>query len=228
MEGVFTDPMKTLTEQLIESSNEMLKDEPEVSDSRYSANDDGGVESQTGEFLYGLVKLLKPLHILETGTYTGISSLYMGQALKENGGGDVTTLEIEKTHKERAELLWRNCGVSEQVKCILEPSLDYEPEEWVYDLLFLDSEPDLRFKELVKFFPELRPGGYILIHDLFGHLGQGGPVNPDHPEMPNWPFGTLPQEIVSWLKTDKLRVISLPAPRGLVMFYKVKESDFKV
>lgn len=219
--------MKTLTEQLIEKSNGMLSLRQEISNPYYSANDDGGVEYETGEFLYGLVRLLKPENILETGTYTGISALYMAQAMKDNGKGSMITLEIEKGHKDRAEKLWNNCGISQYVVCLLGESLRLEPHS-IYDLLFLDSEPQLRFQELVKFYPALREGGYILIHDLFGHMGQEDIINPDHPEIRFWPWGELPDQIKEWLKTDKLRVIPLPTPRGMVMLYKTKESDYKV
>lgn len=219
--------MKTLTDQLIEKSNGLLKLSPEVTNPDYQMFDDGAATQQEAEFLYGLVRLVRPEHILETGTYTGISSLYMGQALKDNNQGDLVTLEIENSHKERAEKLWRLCEVSDRVKCELTPSLEYSPID-SFDLVFLDSEPSLRLQEVIRFFPYLYDGGYILIDDLFGHLGQGGPLNPDHPDIPNWPFLTLPDQIKEWLKTDKLRVIPLPNPRGLVLFYKTTGSDYKV
>src|SRR5437870_1468065 len=101
--------MKTITEQLVESSNGILKIEPEVSDPNgpYSCFDSGATEVEVSEFLWGLVRLLKPKQILETGCYTGVSSLFMAQALKDNGFGGLVTLEIENTHKLRAENLWR-------------------------------------------------------------------------------------------------------------------------
>lgn len=230
--------MLTITEQLIEASQGTLKLSPEVTDTEkkgYEMFDDGAIERETAEFLWGFVRLLKPKHILETGTYTGISSLYMGQALKENDFGDLVTLEIENTHKLRAEELWNKAGVSGQVRCQLIASLDYmdsrvikSDQVFEYDLLFLDSEPGLRAKEVIQFFPFLRPGGYILIHDLHGHLGQENIVNPDHEHFKFWPWGVLPDEIVNWLKTDQLRVIPLPAPRGTVLYYKPTENDYRI
>lgn len=44
--------------------------------------DDGGVEIETGEFLWGLTRILKPKHVLTTGVYTGISDMYIAQGLK--------------------------------------------------------------------------------------------------------------------------------------------------
>lgn len=225
--------MKSLTDQLVESSNGLLNKVPEIRDETgyYTMCDDGGVEHEVGNFLYGLVKILQPKHILETGTYTGVSALYMGQALKDNRHGDLVTLEVENTHKLRAEALWRNCEVAAEVTCELKTSLEYNDSRLIqagfeYDLLFLDSEPQYRFAELVKFFPYLKEGGYIGIHDLPNTLCQGN-VNPDHPEMKSYPYGDLPEQIKEWLKTDKLRMIHFPSPRGLTFFYKTTEKDFR-
>lgn len=221
--------MESITKQLFELGKGIIESKPEVTNPLYSAADDGGVENETGEFLYGLVRILKPKHIFETGTFTGISSMFMAQALKDNNipDAEIFTCEISEYHKNRAEKLWQQVGVSQYIFCKLIESLKVEPARPDYDLLFLDSEPHLRFAELVKFFPYLKEGGYVLIHDLFGHLGQGGPINPDHPDIPNWPFGTLPEEIRFWLMHDQLRVMPIPAPRGLVLFYKTKEGDYK-
>lgn len=218
-----------LSNYLENKSGGILKIQPEISDllGQYSMYDSGGTELCVSEYLWALVRLLKPEHILETGCYTGVSSLYMAQALKDNGFGNLLTLEIENTHKLRAENLWNSCGVSDYVKCILTPSLEYyELSNKQYDLIFLDSEPGIRFAELVRFFPYLKEGGYVGIHDLPNSLCQGN-VNPDHPEMKSYPYGDLPEQIKEWLKTDKLRMIHFPSPRGLTFFYKPKENDYR-
>lgn len=223
--------MKTITEQLVEASNGILKIQPEVRDETgfYHMFDDGGVEVEVGEFLYGLVRLLQPEKVLTTGIYTGISDLYIAQALKENGHGASTAIEIEGTHILRAKELWTRTGVfipgEYRLKVFHGSSLEFHAEDNI-DLMFLDSEPGIRFTELVRFFPSLKEGGYVGIHDLPNSLCQGN-VNPDHPEMKSYPYGDLPEQIKEWLKTDKLRMIHFPSPRGLTFFYKVKEGDYK-
>lgn len=194
---------------------------PEVRDTKgwYHMFDDGGIEAEVGEFLYGIVRILQPEFILETGTYTGISSMYMGQGLRDNQHGHITTLEINDFHKQRAEELWRKIGIT--VSCELVDSARYEPKEMI-DLLFLDSEPNIRWGELVKFYPFLEEGGYVFIHDVPLSLCQGN-VNPDHPEIKSWPFGDLPLEIINWVREDKLRPFHFPNPRGMLGFYKTKK-----
>ena len=217
----------SLSNELAEKSQGIIKIFPEVSDGtgHYQMFDSGGTETQVSECLWGLVRILQPEHILETGTYTGISSLFMAQALKDNGHGHLTTIEYERFHKDRAEKLWQACGVSGHVTCVLQSSLDYQPDG-EYELLFLDSEPQIRFAELVKFYPYLKEGGYIGIHDLPNGLCQGN-INPDHLDIPSYPYGNLPEQIKEWLRTDKLRMIHFPSPRGLTFLYKTKEGDYK-
>ena len=219
--------IKSITDQLAEASGGILEVKPEVRDETgyYTMADDGGVEHPVGSFLYGLVKILQPQLILETGTYSGISSLYMAQALKENSHGELITVEHEMFHKQRAERLWEKCGVNQYVTCINQSSLDFQPNQQ-YDLLFLDSEPQIRYQELVNFFPHLKEGGYIGIHDLHGHMGQNS-NNPDHPDEPHWPWGEIPQQIKDWVREDKLRVVHFPNPRGFTLLYKTKEGDHK-
>jgi hypothetical protein len=44
-------------------------------------------------FLYSLIKMRKPKHILELGTGTGSTMLWSGLACKENGFGKITTID---------------------------------------------------------------------------------------------------------------------------------------
>lgn len=79
---------------------------PEPTNAEFKMYNTGGVEQEVGEFLYGLVRILKPNHVLETGTHKGIASSYMGSALKENTKGKLTTVEYEQTHYTEANLLF--------------------------------------------------------------------------------------------------------------------------
>lgn len=214
------------TTLLVEKSQGMIQVKPEVNDitGRYHMFDDGGTEVEVSEFLWGLIKLLQPEKILETGTYTGISSLYMAQALKENGHGNLVTLEIDKTHKDRAEKLWRNCEVINQVSCELVESLKYQPQGQ-YDFLFLDSEPGLRWQELIRFYPYLKEGGFVFIHDLPRGFCKGN-VNLDHPEFVDWPWGPVPEEVLQLFRENKLVKWHFPNPREMLGLYKPRKDDY--
>lgn len=215
--------MSNLTDYLIGRSGGLIKTYPEVLDEGkgYWMFDDGGVEVEVGEFLHGLVKVLKPKRVLTTGVYTGISDMYIAQGLVENGYGASTALEFDSYHLNRAKDLWKRVGVDGVVTGVLGPSLDFQPEGQ-YELMFLDTEPNLRFKELVKFYDFLAPGGFVFIHDLHRHMSQ----EPNSEHGFGHPFGELPTKIKSWVKDRELNPIHFPTPRGFMGFYKRDPRDF--
>lgn len=219
--GVFPKQPMILTDDLMRRDISLsLKEEP--TNSEYKMFNTGGVEVEVGEFLYGLVRMLKPNNVFETGTHLGISSSYIARALKDNKKGLLTTVEISKEFINASEQRWRSLNLDSHVVCDKSKSLEYQ---LVYDceLMFLDSEPEFRFKELVKFWDKLVPGGLAIIHDLHRHLGQ----EPNFDHGFGWPFGELHPIIKKMLGEDKLRVMSFPTPRGISMFYKVHPKDYK-
>lgn len=198
-----------------------LKFIPESTDKLFTCIDDGGVEVESGEFLYGLVRRLKPQKVLTTGVYTGVSDLYIAQALKDNGFGEITALEFESTHIKRAREMWERMGVSSFIRTVLTDSLKFEPKE-TYQFMFLDTEMHLRFHELVRFYPNLEQGGFILIHDMPRSLCQGN-VNTDHPDFKHWPVGELPDEF----NKLKLNRFHFGSARGMVGYYKLHKDDYE-
>lgn len=234
MEDLLGGNMNSITKQIFEEAQGLLTLTPEVRNemSGFSMFNDGSVECEVGEFLYGLVRVLKPTYVLETGTYKGVASSYIGLALKENRKvrpmdlrGTLETLEIEDQHIQTSKTLWQKLGVNDVIIPYRVASLDYDPPHR-YQLIFLDSEPNIRFAELVKFYKALEPGGYVFIHDLPPTFCQGN-INPDHPEIQSYPFGNVPEEMKNLLKDKDLVPFHFPNPRGLVGFYRRKENDYQ-
>lgn len=191
----------------------------------YSAFNDAGVEVETGEFLYALVRLLKAQAVLETGTHIGVGASYIGQALKDNGAGKLTTIEfLPEIHAQAVERI-KTLGLQDYVDCELGAAETFYPLKGVpplYDLILLDTEPQTRFMELIEFEPVLKPGGFVFIHDLHRHMGQ----EPNVEHGFGWPFGELPPGIKLMVEKDILRPFHFATPRGLTGFYKVHPSDY--
>lgn len=210
--------------QYLKDKDPSLIELPEPTNSNYTMFNDGGVETAVGEFLYGLVRMMKPEYVFETGTHHGISSSYMGLALKDNGKGLLTTVEIDKDCIKISKEQWSRLGVEKYICVDKDYSLEYDVE-YDCDLMFLDSEPYYRFQELRRFFPRLKPGGYAFIHDAPRNLCQGN-FNPDHPEFKSWPFGDINQDVKNWVLDHDLMPFHFGTPRGLVGFYKRHPSDY--
>lgn len=194
----------------------------------YSSFNDAGIEVETGEFLYAFVRMLKPNRVLETGTHWGVGASYMGMALKENHHGSMTTVEfLPEIHRKACERMQKlglgGTGAADEiVYCKLGDAKDLEPTE-LYKLIFLDTEPQTRFAEAVKFFPWLEQGGFMFIHDLHQHMHQV--ENTEHGFA--WPYGRLPWGLRELVLGGKLRPFHIETPRGLTGFYKVHPNDYK-
>jgi len=132
--------VSALTDRICSLSN-VVKTEQEVSagGEEFLMFNDGGVEVEVAELLYGLIRVWKPSTVLETGTHKGISSAYMAQALKDNKKGHMVTYEVIKQHKQSAEKLWQDLDLQSHVECRLEGSLTATFDGPIY-FLFLDSE----------------------------------------------------------------------------------------
>lgn len=194
--------------------------EPEPSDSRYRCWNTGGVEREVGEFLYGLVRMIKPKNILETGTHKGIAASYMAQALKENESGHMETIEYEPSHVQSSKQRFNDLQLNEQITIYERSSIGFTPDK-NYQIIFLDTEPQIRFQEFVEFSKFLEPGGIMMIHDLHPHMNQ---VESEHGF--GWPYGAIPQEMKDLLNKEYSKV-HFRTPRGLSLFYKKGPDDYE-
>lgn len=197
-----------LTDYFI-TKTDRFKKTPEQHGPEWTVLNNESPEMEVCEFLYSLTRLIRPERVLETGGGTGNSSAYIAQGLKENKKGKVTVLEPYPTSFHIAEKLWQDLGVQEFVEFCAVDSYNFDPGHRTFQLMFLDSEPTCRFSEVNKFYPNLDPGGLILIHDLnWTWPGEWEDFEPR--------FGRL-------LKSFALLPVVFNTPRGLTMFQKPKK-----
>lgn len=129
-------------------------------------------EKETGDFLYGIIRLTKPLLVIETGSYLGETTLKMAQALRENGFGKIISCDICSKSVESANKLLLENGVSdiaEVIKCTgLELIKKYGNE---IDFAYIDSCSDnvgalqSRGEEISELLKNIKDGKLIALHD---------------------------------------------------------------
>lgn len=179
-------------------------------------------EVEVCEFLWALVRLIKPEKILECGTGYGISAAYMALALRQNGRGELTTVEMMPDPYDAAALLLHKLDLRSYVHLWQGRAEDFTPEG-LYDILFLDTEPNARFAEFLRFWPSLKPGGVVIIHDLHAYMSQNGETVAG---IDNWPFGTIPNEVDALIRGGELQSFHLTTPRGLYIGQKASEKFY--
>ena len=207
---------------------QLLSTQSEPSDPRYQCFNTGGVEIEVGEFLYGLCRMIKPYRVLETGTHKGIGASYIGQALADNNagldalGGHLTTLEFIRENIEEASELLQKLGLQGHVNIVEADATTWEAGPLQFELIFLDTEPQTRFAELLRYYDNCKPGGFILIHDLHPHMHQ----IPNEEHGFAWPYGEIPEAMRQLIVEGKLRPVHFRTPRGLTLFYKPGVEDY--
>lgn len=114
-----------------------------------------------GRVLSMLSKLIRPINILEIGTYTGYATLCLAEGMQENGTIDTIDIneELFDIQKKYFDLSpWKN-QISQHLGDALEiiPNLNKK-----YDLVFIDADKDnyLNYWEIIL--PRMNKGGIIL------------------------------------------------------------------
>jgi predicted O-methyltransferase YrrM len=133
-------------------------------------------EVEVCELLYSLVRVSKPLVIVETGTHQGISTCYLAAACAENNWGTVLSAEVDAELCDRAHRLLELADLNEWATVYVGTGLSLIREQGSVDLAFLDSHISMRVQEFEAVWPKVTPGGLVVVHDTSEvYDKQGGP-----------------------------------------------------
>ncbi|MGA2904805.1 MAG: class I SAM-dependent methyltransferase [Candidatus Korobacteraceae bacterium] len=168
---------------------------------RWSMYDSMTAEVEVLEFLRTLVTTTKPELVVETGTFMGVSTLWIAEALRTNGFGRIISCEYDPKVFAAAK---QKIGASEFRDLIdlrNESSLEMKVEGTI-DFFFSDSDMPIREQEVRRYLPQISPFGVILMHDASSHLKQ------------------VREAALKLEREGLISVVMLPTPRGLVVAQK--------
>ena len=164
-----------------------------------------------GRVLSMLSKLIRPVNILEIGTYTGYSALCLCEGMQE--GGQLHTIDIKE---ELIDFQRKHFDKSPWGKQIMQhlgqaiaiiPTLDLK-----FDLVFIDADKEnyLNYFELIL--PKMNKGGIILSDNV---LWSGKVLEP---LQPNDLSTKIIMEYNELLKSDpRVETVLLPIRDGLTV-----------
>ncbi len=168
---------------------------------RWSMYDSMTAEVEVLEFLRTLVTTIKPSLVVETGTFLGVSTLWIAEAMRMNGFGRIISCEYDPQVFAAAKEKIDASEFRDLIDLRNESSLEMKVEGAI-DLFFSDSDMPIREQEVRRYLPQISPFGLILMHDASSHLKQV-------------------REAALKLERDGLiSVVLLPTPRGLVVAQK--------
>lgn len=133
---------------------------------------------QVGRLLNLLVRLGRCKRILEIGTFTGYSAIWMADGLPEDG--ELITLEMNEKYKEISEEFFSRKPYKDKIRQIMGPALetmDTIPGE--FDLVYIDADKHQYPEYFLKIKPMLRNGGIMVVDNV---LWGGEVLDPGDPK----------------------------------------------
>lgn len=118
-----------------------------------------------GAFLQAFSLMVRPMAVLEIGTFTGYATLCLARGLQE--GGRVDTIEKDDEMTDIFTRAFAIAGAEDSIRPMQADAMQAIPGlPGPYDIVYIDADKRLygKFYDLV--FPKVRPGGYILADNV--------------------------------------------------------------
>ena len=127
---------------------------------------DMNIPYEDGRILYSLVLKGRFKNILEIGTSTGHSTIWLAWAASKNGGR-VTTIEINRERHEKALANFKKAGVAPYIDGRLADAHQLIPLlKGPYDLIFCDADKDWYLQYFLELENKISPRGCFTAHNV--------------------------------------------------------------
>jgi predicted O-methyltransferase YrrM len=132
---------------------------------------DWNIKETDGKILYDLIINNGYKNVLEIGTSTGHSTIWMAWALSKTGG-KITTIEIDKKRHQRAMENIKKTGLEKYVNAKLGNAHQLVDDlEGPFDFIFSDADKDWYTEYAKKLLPKLKAGGCFTAHNVLNGYG---------------------------------------------------------
>jgi predicted O-methyltransferase YrrM len=176
----------------------------------------------TGATLRFIAAALEARAVVEIGTGTGVSGVWLLRGMRPDGV--LTTVDVEAEHQRLAKESFKEAGVPPQrVRTIAGSALDVLPRltDGHYDIVFADGDKREYAAYLAEALRLLRPGGVVAFDNALWHDRVADPAQRDDETVA---IRDLVQQVAA---TDGLVPALLPVGDGLLVAKKewVPEAD---
>ncbi|MBP4140673.1 O-methyltransferase [Flavobacterium sp. P4023] len=164
-----------------------------------------------GRVLSMLSKLIRPVNILEIGTYTGYSALCLCEGMQENG--TLHTIDIKEELVDFQRKHFDKSPWGKQIFQYLGEAVDIIPTlQTKFDLVFIDADKENYINYFELILPKMNKGGIILSDNV---LWSGKVLEPI---QPNDISTKIIMEYNKLLKEDpRVETVLLPIRDGLTV-----------
>ncbi|GAA3648263.1 O-methyltransferase [Nocardioides ginsengisoli] len=176
----------------------------------------------SGATLRFLAAVLEARAVVEIGTGTGVSGVWLLRGMRPDGV--LTTVDVEAEHQRLARESFKDAGIAPQrVRTIAGSALDVLPRltDGHYDIVFADGDKREYGAYLSEALRLLRPGGVVIFDNALWHDRVADPAQRDDETVA---IRELVQQVAA---TEGLIPALLPVGDGLLVAKKewVPEAD---
>lgn len=116
-----------------------------------------------GRILKMICSLVNPKYILELGTFSGYSALCMAEALSEEPGAELHTVDINDELYEFTSSLFEKSAYADKIHFHIGDALEIIPTlDRVFDIVFIDANKRIYSEYYDLVFDKVRKGGLII------------------------------------------------------------------
>jgi predicted O-methyltransferase YrrM len=132
-----------------------------------------------GKFLEFISQMIRPLNILEIGTFTGYSAICLSRGLKP--GGKLITIELNDELTDFAQSYFIRAGAEKKIIQMTGRAQDIIPGlDLMFDLVFIDGDKREYIEYYKMIIGKVKPGAIILADNVLW----GGQVTEDDTNDP--------------------------------------------
>ncbi len=131
------------------------------------------IEPESGQFLSMLIRAQQSKNILEIGTSTGYSTLWLAEAARQTQAM-ITTLEVDAERVTQAKKYATEIDLADLINFkVIDAQVYLEAEKEIFDFILLDAERDA----YVSYWPHLSrllkaKGGLLVVDNVISHAAE--------------------------------------------------------
>jgi len=173
---------------------------------------------EQGQFMALLIHLMGAKRVIEVGTYTGYATLWMAEALPDDG--QIVTCDISQVWTDVAREFWQQAGMTHKITMRLAPAIETLAElsedggNDSFDFAFVDADKEnyeAYFEACLKL---VRSGGLILIDNV---LWGGSVINAENQSSATHAIRSFNTKRLS---DERVELSMLPVADGLTLLRK--------